>query len=411
MQNTKNLLTLVLTVFIDFLGFGIILPIIAPVVLDPSYGVLPAEIPTATRPLILGFLIGTYPLAQFFGAPILGTLSDKYGRKKILLVSIFGTALALTLTGTAIVTKKISLMFLGSLVNGFTGGNVSTAQSAIADMSDMSSKARNFGLIGMAFGLGFVLGPLIGGKLADRHIVSWFSYATPYWFAAGLAFLNVGLIWALFRETLQHQRSDVSLSFTTGFRNIKRAFSNVRIRVMFAVVFLAILGFTCFSQFFQVYLIREFQFTQGEIGELFAFLGIWIAITQGGITRYLSKHFTPHETLKVSIAALSLALMLLLVPTHTRWLFFILPLVAIAQGVTNPNATAIISNSVSSSEQGEILGINQSLVSIAMALTPVLAGLASTFDVKAPIVLSSAFSGLSWLVYMTLYKKPEEVAS
>jgi len=409
-QTNRNLFTLVFTIFLDFVGFGIVLPIIAPVILDPVNGVLPAAFSYSSRTITLGLLIGAFPIAQFFGAPILGVLSDKYGRKKILLASISVTAISLTLFGVGVVTRNIYLLFGSRILNGFMGGNVAAAQSAIADMSDMGSKARNFGLIGMAFGMGFVTGPFIGGKLADPHLVSWFNYSTPYWFAAGLSCVNVGLIVLLFRETLKTPRHDVSISFITGMSNLGKAFSNAHLRTMFTVIFLAALGFTFFTQFFQVYVITKFQYNQGDIGEMYAYIGVWIALTQGGLTRVLSRKFHPSQVLTVSLLTMSIALIVLLIPQRSHIIYYVLPFVSMSQGVTNPNATAIISNSVGAGEQGEILGINQSLQSVAFAVTPVIAGVLTSVNVRLPIVIGSVSAFLSWLIYiLTIRKKTASI--
>ena len=400
LPNNKNIFSLVFTIFLDFLSFGIILPILAPVLLDPVKGILPQEYSYASRTIILGFMIGTFPMTQFFGAPILGSLSDKYGRKKILLISIAGTALSLVMFAVGILWRNVFLLFFSRAVNGITGGNVSTAQSAIADMSDSTSRARNFGLIGMAFGLGFVLGPLVGGKLADANSVAWFDYATPFWFAALLSFINVILISVWLKETLLHPKKDALISFTTGLRNVKKALLNGHFRIIFAVVFLGMFGFTFFTQFFQVYLITKFNLNQAELGELYAYIGLWIAFTQGGLTRLLSKRLPPQKIIRVSLLTLSAGLIILLVPERLSLIYLFIPLVSLSQGLTMPNVTSIVSNSVRDEEQGEILGINQSVQSVAFAMPPIIAGIVTSIDYRLPIILASGFTFLGWLLCM-----------
>ena len=185
------LLTIFLTVFLDMLGVGIVIPVIAPLLLDPSHNMLSVDYTVEARTILLGFLIAAYPLAQFFGAPMLGALSDRFGRKKLLFISLIGTFAGYILFATAILEQNIYLLFFSRLLDGFTGGNISIALSAISDSSDEKSKAKNFGIVGAAFGLGFILGPYIGGKLADPGIVSWFNASTPFWFAAILTAVNL----------------------------------------------------------------------------------------------------------------------------------------------------------------------------------------------------------------------------
>jgi len=183
----SNLLILFLIVFLDLVGVGILIPVLAPLMLDTGSQIVPAGWSEATRNLALGILIAVYPLAQFFGAPILGTLSDRYGRKKLLGFSLFGTLIGYILFAVGILTNHLWLLFLSRTLDGFTGGNLSIANSSIADMNAGQKSAKNFGLIGMAFGFGFIVGPFLGGILSDPHLVSWFNHATPFWFAAILS--------------------------------------------------------------------------------------------------------------------------------------------------------------------------------------------------------------------------------
>ena len=404
-QINRNLFTLLFTVFLDFLGFGLIIPIIAPILLDPINGILHGGYSYSSRTIILGFLISSFPMAQFFGAPILGSLSDKYGRKKILLLSIFFTSVSLFLFGFGIIMRSLPLLFFSRILNGIMGGNVSTAQSAIADMSDLRSKARNFGMMGMMFGLGFVLGPFFGGKLADSNTVSWFNYSTPFWIAGSLSLLNVFFIWSLFKETLRTPNNNVSISLITGIRNVRRAFSNTGLRTIIIVSFLTIFGFSSFTQFFQVYLITKFNYNQAHIGMIYAYLGFWIAVTQGGVVRILSKYYVSRQILYFSVLILSVAIIALLIPENPSVLYFILPFVSLAQGLTTPNLIALISNSAGVQDQGEILGINQSVQALGFAIPPIAAGFISTIDFRLPIVMGSAFVFASWIIYIFNYNK------
>ena len=230
-----------------------------------------------------------------------------------MLLSLIGTVAGYAIFILGIVTSNLYLLFLGRIVDGFTGGNISIAQSAIADVSTKETKSRSFGLIGMAFGLGFIIGPYIGGKLSDFTIVSWFTYATPFYLAIMLATTNVILVVLNFPETLVI-KTKVNVTLFTGFSNIKKAFTFKDLRVMFLVVFLLTVGFNFFTQFFQVFLYGKFKFTQSQVGDFFAYMGLWIAIAQGAILRPLSKKFKPDKILSYSIVLLAISFPFLLIP-------------------------------------------------------------------------------------------------
>lgn len=404
MKNKKfSIGTIFFTVFLDLLGLGIIIPILPALLIDPIDGILPMTYSFSTRTLIFGFLIASYPLAQFFGAPILGSLADQKGRKKILVLSLIGTVIGYAIFILGILTSNLFLLFLGRIVDGFTGGNISIAQSAIADVSTEETKSRNFGLIGMAFGLGFIIGPYIGGKLSDSSIVSWFSYATPFYLTILLAIINVFLVMFNFSETLVAKRA-VKVNLLTGFTNIKKAFTYKDLRVMFLVVFLLTVGFNFFTQFFQVFLFEKFKFTQSQVGDFFAYMGIWIAIAQGGVLRPLSKKFKPAKILSYSIVLLAISFPFLLIPQERIWLYLIVPFIAIFQGLNQPNGTAIISNLVGREKQGEILGINQSISSLAQAVPPIIAGFVTAVNINLPTWFAAVSTFLAWLIFKGFFK-------
>lgn len=416
-KSSKQLLIPVfLTVFIDLLGATLVLPILAPLFLDLKDGISPIDfslLPDVKnqisqiikeRTFIFGLLIASFPLAQFFGAPLLGAWADKIGRKKVLLLSLLGTLIGYILFAVGVHYHLIWLLFVARILDGFTGGNISIAFSAISDISTPETKTKNFGLIGMAFGLGFIIGPYIGGKLSDPNLVSWFNFETPFWFAAILCLVNIILVILYFFETLT-SFSKKPLKLLQGFHNIATVFQRIELRSIFLVVFLLTFGFSIFTQFLQVYLIQKFSFTQSGIGDYFAYIGICIAITQGFITRKLAGKISPQQAVSIFTFTLSLALMLVLAPQQSMYLYLVSPFIAISQGILSPNLQTIVSNSGGATEQGEILGMNQSVQSLAQGIPPIVAGIVVSINMYLPIILSSIFTCLAWITFVFLYKK------
>ncbi len=403
-KNKSPFLTIFLTVFLDMLGVGIIIPVIPVLFFGSDSSFFPDSISTDARSVLFGFLLASYPIMQLFGAPALGSLSDRHGRKPILILSLVGTLIGYLLFGTAILIKSLPLLFFSRMIPGFTGGNIAIIFSAISDLSSEDKKAQNFGLVGMAFGLGFILGPAIGGLLADDQIVSWFNPATPFWFTSILTLLNIGLVRWVFSETLKEPRKS-RISFFEGIQNITRSFSISSLRIIFTIVLLLSLGFSFFTQFFSVLLIDKFDYTEARIGIIYAWIGIWIAFTQGALMRIISRRFRPQRIVQFTILILSFTIAIALIPDKSIWLFVITPFIAISQGLTSPNMLSLVSAQASDDRQGEILGLNQSMSSLGHALPPIIAGYINTINGNLPLIAAASLILIAWMVFMIFFKK------
>ena len=394
------------TIFIDLLGVGILIPVFPLLVLPNSpYRVVPEGWTVAEGFILLGWLSAVYPLAQFVAAPILGQLADRYGRRKVLALSITGTAISYALFAVGILTKNIPLLFASRILDGATGGNISVAQAVIADISTPKNRARNFGLVGMAFGLGFILGPYIGGKLADSSVVSWFSAATPFWFAAILSAVNVVLVLTLLPETLKIP-SKARLDLSKPFHNIAVAFSRPGLRSVMPSSFLFSAGFTFFTTFFAIVLASKFGFTSGNTGDYFAYVGLWIAVVQGAITGLVAKRFKDYQVLRVSFffTAISLLGYAIIPAGEYKWLFLIPPFLALGNGLSMAFNGALISRITPPKLQGEALGINASVMALAQAIPAIIAGYVASINDNLPVFVGAAVIFLAGAAFWAFFK-------
>ena len=403
-SRSSHLLIIFTTVFIDMVGVGIIIPVI-PVLFFDDYSLLFAPgVSDDRRSILYGLLIASYPVMQFFGAPVLGSLSDRYGRRPMLGLSLIGTMIGYLLFAYAVLKGYLWLLFLSRMLPGFMGGNIAIVLSAISDVSGKEARARNFGLVGVAFGLGFILGPTLGGILADNTIVGWFNPATPFWFTAGLTGLNILLVQFRFRETLV-KKSETKVNIWKGFRNVAKSFRYPQLRDIFSVVLLLSLGFTFFTQFFSVMLIEKFDYGEKDIGLLYGWTGIWLTFTQGVTVRFLSRKIASARVLLYSILGLGTVLSLILFPTSAWWMYLLCPFIATFQGITTPNLTAVVSAQASDEQQGEILGINQSMSSLGHAFPPIIAGYLHTLNSNLPLTAAAIITLLGWLAYLRFYRR------
>ncbi len=403
----QPLFVILFTVFLDMLGFGILIPVIPLLLADPasSYYLLPKTLNVNQGYILLGLLTAIFPLGQFFSTSILGEFSDKFGRKKILIACLAVRFFAYLIFSLGIITKSIQLLFLARLIDGAASGNIAVAQAAIADVTLPSNRAKNFGLMGAAFGFGFIIGPFLGGKLSDPHIIPWFNAVTPFLFAACLVAVNILSVVLFFPETLKQLRHHIKINWSKSINNIFHAYSMEKLRIIFLVNFLFWSGFSFFVTFFSIFLIRKFGFNQGDIGNLFAYIGIWVAFTQIILTRQLSGRFQDHNIIKVSLFGATLLVLAFFLASAPWQFLIIIPIFAGFNGLVQAITPAIVSKSADWHIQGEVLGVNSSVQALAQAIPPVLSGfIAAEFSPETPLIVAVFVMFAASLIFWFFYK-------
>lgn len=410
----KNpMLPVFLTVFIDLIGFSILIPVFPLLIASPEFRVTPDSWTPSQGLIMLGFLQAVYPLCTFVAAPILGQMSDKFGRRPVLALSILGTALGYAVFALGIGAKSIPLLFIGRAIDGVTGGNIAVAQAAIGDISNDQNRQKNFGLLGAAFGLGFIIGPYIGGRLSapDRSFYGlfttpdWFGATTPFWFATALCLINFALILARFPETIAVLKRDHRIDLGTSVKNVVHGFASPRLRIPLAASFFFNAGFTFFTTFFGVYLASKFGFTQDDTGDYFALVGLAIALSQTLVVPRMARALRDHQILKWSYFGLAFAMSGYFLAGSSWQMYAIIPVFTFFNGLNMANQTSLISRSAEPGHQGEAMGISSSVMNLAQVPASILVGyISSSISSNMPLIVSTACIAAAGLVFVLFFR-------
>ena len=356
------------TVFIDLLGFGIIIPLL------PFY----AE-SFGANAFTIGLLGTSYSLMQFLFSPIWGRWSDKIGRKPIILIGLLGSCLSYF---TLAVAASLPLVFLARIIGGIAGANIPTAQAYIADVTTSENRAKGMGLVGAAFGMGFVFGPALGG------VLSRIGPSTPMWCASALCLANFLAAWAFLPESRTPAPHAETLGRLAAFH---RAVAHPQLLLLLALYFVVTVSFSGFEATFALFTERRFGFTAATIGLVFTFIGVILAVVQGVLVGRVVKHVG--EARLISAATLLIAISLGLVPYSGTVPLLMVTLGGLAAGMgfNGPSLSSMVSKVSDPNDQGGVLGLASSLASLGRVIGPAWGGfLFDRFGMTMPYLSAAA---------------------
>lgn len=381
-----------LTCFIDILGFGIVIPVL------PLYGKH-----FGASDIQIGFLVAVFSLMQFFFAPVWGRISDRIGRKPVLLIGLLGTITGYILMGLA---QTIVLLFVARFISGIAGANISAAQAYLADISTPENRAKAMGLLGAAFGLGFVFGPALGGWAGAV-----FNYAAPMYIAAALASVNAIFVFFCLPESLK-----LSTSAARREKIFPHLFDHVQRTVYLRAIcgyFLVIIGFSMMTMIFALLLLTRFDLDVLHTGYILGGIGILGVIIQGGLIGRLTRRFGEARLAFAGALIMAFGLGGLALCRNITELLIASAATGIGNSLLMPTLSSIVSRSAAPEWQGRALGVMQSCSSLARCIGPLLAGGISLLTqgwgayALGPLLVASLMLLLAAGVIFTLSLCPE----
>jgi MFS transporter, DHA1 family, tetracycline resistance protein len=383
------LFLMALTIFIDFTGFGLVIPLL------PFW----AE-HLGANAVGVGLILTVYALAQFIFTPVLGSLSDRYGRRPIIIASLTIEALSFALSALA---NTLPFLLIARFIGGLGASNIGSAQAVVSDVTPAKDRARGMGLIGAAIGLGFVVGPALGGLLAPL------GPALPFWVAMGVAIANMLLVFFFLPETRNRQVSTQAGESREGNAFVllagwRQALRNATVARLVIINLLFTVAFTAMEAIFPLFTQHVFGWTAMQNGYVFTYVGFVIVIMQGGLVGQLVKRFGERSLLIVGLIMLGAGLALLSFSTQLALLLIALGILSAGDGMVSPTISALLSFASPSEAQGETLGFAQGIAGLGRVIGPLIAGTiyalggpTSPFLIGAGLVLLAALIAIPTL--------------
>jgi MFS family permease len=380
-QAGRRALTFIfITILLDVMGAGVMMPVVPYIVR-----------PYSADALTIGLLAVSFSIAQFFASPLLGAVSDRHGRRPVLILSMFGASLGYALFG---IGGALWMFFVSRVVAGFTGGSLTAAQAYIADVSGPEDRAKNFGLVGAAFGIGFIVGPSVGGALAKV------SLTAPAWAAGGLALATAVFGWYALPESLApelRRPHPLHLGDFNPFSLLLRALQTPRLKALFAGVFLTRFAMMGLQTNFAVYTLNRFQYTPAQNAVVFSVLGATATFVQGFLIRRLTLRYTDRQLLLTGLAIMVVG-MGAVAAVPVGWMLSpAICVLAFGSGLATPAMQSLVSSAGTAEEQGMLFGANGAITSLTAILGPAYAG--AVFDhlaYTAPYWTGAVLLAASW---------------
>jgi MFS transporter, DHA1 family, tetracycline resistance protein len=398
-KNSKAIFFILVTVLIDVIGIGIIIPIMPSLYQELTGGTV------SEASQYSAYLVFIYALMQFIFSPIIGGLSDQYGRRPVLLMSLFGFGMDFIFLALA---PSIGWLFVGRIISGIAGASFTTANAYIADITEPEKRAQSFGMIGAAFGLGFIIGPSLGGILGE------YGTRIPFWVSAGLALLNWLYGYFILPESLlleNRRKFDIKRANPIGsLMNLKKY---PYVLALVLSLFLVNVSNFATQGTWSFYGIEKFSWSKLEVGLSLGFVGLMVAIVQGGLIRVIIPKLGQERSLFLGLAINALGLAAFAFASSS-WMMYAIMVPFAVGGLAGPAFQGIISNQVGKNEQGELQGGLTSLMSIAAIVgQPLMLGLFRTFTKEnapiyfpgAPFLMGGLLSMISLLLVFRTIKK------
>lgn len=388
-KNRSPLLLMALTILIDITGFGLIIPLLP---------FLAKQLGANAEGVALASAI--YAFAQFLFTPLLGALSDRYGRKPIIILSLLIESVSLVLTSLAV---SFPMLLIARFVGGLGASNIGSAQAVVSDVTAPEDRAKGMGLIGASIGLGFVIGPAMGG------VLSLSGKAIPFYIAAGVALLNALLVLVLLPETRGKHKGEAGSQFRASHSGIEVLFAGWRYAFRYHIItrlalvnLLFTIAFTAMETVFPLFAQANFGWGATQVGYVFTYVGILVVIMQGGMVRQLVKRFSEQKVMLGGLFLLAAGLVMLAFSKQLALLLISLGILSIGEGAVTPTISTLLSFAAPAEAQGETLGLAQGMGGLGRIIGPLLAGWVFLYNPAIPFITGGILVVLAALLALPI---------
>ncbi len=391
----RQLMPLYLVIFFGFVGYSLMITVFTPLLMHSSL---------ANRTILLGILLALYPLGQFLGSPVIGALSDIHGRKMVLMVSLLVSAVMYG--GIALSLTYHSLWALGvvSFIAGLFESNIAIALSAVADVAQGPERTKFFGYINIAASSAYIVGPLVGGKLADPSLVHWFDNSVPFWVTGLLLLVMVVYTQLCFKESAKPSVEE-KLHWLAAFTNLMNVFKPSHIRRTYLVNFFIFLAIFGFFRCFPMYIVDEFNMSVATESNFIAWVAVPILLTNLLLTGRIAEKWSPKKVLIGAGILLAIIMVIIVIPNQQAWLWLTLFIAGFAVALCMPNASSFLSHQVTAEEQGRVMGNNQAVQVASESLSGLVGGLVAAIFIPLPLVVLGVCALLAVILILTIKDK------